>query len=140
MWIALTLAGAVAAWAAWISWRYPVLPRPRWKFNSIVPRLLNTGAVAVLGWCFVAGNTIGSYHRAHEEYHHRRVVALGRWRHLATFLLDFVRGLFRHGFATVQMPSGKRYLKAYWWHPEEIAARGYEMSQGHTYTALGGSR
>lgn len=130
---------AIVAAVAWIDWRYPLTPRPRWKFNALLPKLLGTGAVACLGWVFVAGNRIGAHHRAHEEYHHRCVLRLGRWRHLALFLWEFLRGLWRHRFATYTTATGRRYLMAYWWHPEEIAARAYADAEHRNYVPLGGS-
>jgi hypothetical protein len=138
MWTLLLLAVAAVAWAAWLTWRYPLRPRPRWKFQSIIPRILNTGAVTMLGWCFVAGNRIGAHHRAHEEYHHREVVRLGRWRHLWSYLWAFVTGLWRTRAGTYTTATGRRYLRAYWEHPEEVAARAYADAQHEHYVPLGG--
>jgi hypothetical protein len=138
LWTLLWIVAAWAVFAGWLAYRYPLTPRPRWKFKSIIPRILNTGAVTVLGWCFVAGNRIGAHHRAHEEYHHRCVVRLGRWRHLWAYLWAFVGGLWRHRLGTYTAASGKRYLLAYWWHPEEIAARAYSDARHADYTPLGG--
>jgi hypothetical protein len=136
--LVLLLVVACAAWAVWLSYRYPLRSRPRWKFQAIIPRLLNTGAVTMLGWCFVAGDRIGSHHRAHEEYHHQCVVRLGRWRHLWSYLWAFVVGLWRTRAATYTTATGRKYLQAYWWHPEEIAARSYADGHHVNYPPIGG--
>lgn len=139
-WLALAAIGA-ALWTRWLDWRYPVRPRPRYKFCHWLPRLLRTGAVTCLGWCFVRRAVILPHHRAHEEYHHSRVVALGRWRHLARYCWNSVAGLIRWGLArTVADGAGRAYLLAYHLHPEEIMAREYADANYTAYVALGSSR
>lgn len=132
-----TLVLAVLVWVIVLEVRYPVRPRPRWKFRSLIPVLLNTGAVTMLGWCFVRQGWIRSHHRAHEEYHHQQVVALGRWRHLWRYLIEFLRGLRIHGLAAYTHTTSKRYLLAYWAHPEEVAARLYAEANHANYPPLG---
>jgi hypothetical protein len=139
LWFALCIVAA-ALCVAWIEYRYPLASQPRYKFNSLIPALLRTGAVTCLGWCFVRGNRIGSHHRAHEVFHHRRVIAQGRWCHLWAYLCAFGAGLLRHGFAKVTSPTGREYLAAYWEHPEEIAARAYADANAEVYPPLGGVR
>lgn len=139
-WLALAAISA-ALWTRWLDWRYPVRPRPRYKFCHWLPRFLNTGAVTCLGWCFVRRSVILPHHRAHEEYHHQRVVALGRWRHLARYCWHSVAGLIRWGLArTVADASGRSYLLAYHLHPEEIMASEYADTHYTEYVALGSSR
>ena len=132
---------AAAATARWLDWRYPLRPRPRYRFCHWLPRLLRTGAVTCLGWCFVRRERILPHHRAHEEYHHSRVVALGRWRHLARYVLDSARNLLRYGLGRTEPDdNGRSYLLAYTLHPEEIAARAYADAHYAEYPALGGAR
>ena len=117
---------------------HPVRPTPRYKFNSWVPKLLNTGAVTFFGWCFVRRHFIAPHHRAHELYHHSEVVRLGRWRHLGGYLWTFCVALVRTRGAKVQAPNGRTYLAAYYDHPEERAARRYADEFGATTRAVGG--
>jgi hypothetical protein len=135
--VAVLLAWALVA--VWLEWRYPLGEHPVFKFNSPVPRLLRTGAVTVLGFCFVAGDRIGSHHRAHESYHHRCCVLRGRWSHLAEHLAGTLAGVWRHGLRRYTTATGRVYYAAYWWHPEEIAARAYADAVHHYYQPIGGA-
>jgi hypothetical protein len=116
---------------------HPVAALPRYKFNSIVPRILNTGAVTCLGWCFIRRHFITGHHRAHELYHHSEVCRLGRWRHLSGYLWAFLVLLVRTRGAKVQAPNGRIYLAAYYDHPEERAARRYADRFGITTRMVG---
>jgi hypothetical protein len=133
VWCLVIVVGLVV----WAVERKPLTAHPRFKFNSIIPLLLNTGAVTVLGWCFVRRNTIGAHHRAHETWHHLRVLSLGRWMHLWRYLLAFLGGIRKHRLGKVTTASGRVYLAAYWWHPEEIAARAYADANPTLYPPLG---
>lgn len=125
----------VLSLTAYMRW-HPIRETPRYKFNSIVPRLLDTGAVTILGWCFVRRHIITAHHRAHEEYHHQCAYYQGRWKHLGRYLLDFFRGLLRYRFQKVEGPT-RRYLAAYWLHPEEVAARAAADANAHRYQDIG---
>ena len=125
----------VLSLTAYMRW-HPIRETPRYKFNSIVPRVLNTGAVTVLGWCFVKRHFITSHHRAHEEYHHQCAYTQGRWRHLARFIWTFCCGLVEYRWQQVQGPT-RTYLAAYWFHPEEIDARRYADANAYRYDAIG---
>lgn len=114
---------------------HPMLAFPRYRFNALLPRVLNTGAVTILGWCFVRRQYITAQHRAHEQYHHVCALTMGRWKHLGMYLVHFVGGLRRYGLATVT-PAQRTYLKAYWLHPEEVAARAYADANAHRYTDI----
>jgi type VI protein secretion system component VasK len=127
------LALAVALYFA----AHPVRPGPRYKFNSIIPRLLDTGAVTCLGWCFVRRHFIAPHHRAHEHGHHEKVKEKGRWRHLYEYLRDFVGGLLRWGLERVETPTGKLVLRAYYDHPEERWCREYADAHAATTNGLG---
>ena len=136
LWI-VGIAVAIAVAVLWIEWRYPLQAHPRYKFNALLPKLLGTGAVTCLGWCFVAGAFIRSHHRAHEMAHHNAVVRLGRWRHLWFYVTDFLRGLAAYKLERVTSPSGRVYLRAYYDHPEEVAARAYADANATTWPTLG---
>lgn len=133
----LVLFIAVVALAVFLDRRYPVGPLPRYVWRSWIPRVLRTGAVTFGGFCFVLRSFIVGEHRAHEQYHHNRVRELGRIWHLVRYLGLFVAGLLRHGFTRYTSFSGRTYLMAYWWHPEEVAARAYGAAMAAEYGTLG---
>ena len=133
--VALILLAAVVG--VRLLYRVPLRSFPRYRFNSIVPRLLNTGAVTCLGYCFVRGSFIRGQHRAHEQHHHNQVVALGRATHLYRYIRTFLVLLWRTKAAKAQAPNGRLYLMAYYDHPEEKAARIYEGIHAHTWPAIG---
>lgn len=126
-----------AALGVWSVYRVPLRSFPRYKFNSLIPRLLNTAAVTCLGWCFVRGSFIRGQHRAHEQHHHNQVVACGRATHLARYLWTLVVLFIRTKGSKVQAPNGRTYYAAYYDHPEEKAARIYEGIHAHTWPAIG---
>jgi hypothetical protein len=133
----LALAVLVAAWVLWVNSHRLQPHHPRFKFNSIVPRLLNTGAVTVLGWCFVRRNYIAPKHRAHETWHHLEVVRLGRWRHLWRYLWTLAVLAWRTRLSKVEGPNGRIYFAAYYDHPEERAARKWADDHPTTYSPIG---
>jgi len=116
---------------------HPVRPSPRYKFNSWVPKLLATGAVTCLGWCFVRRHFIVPHHRAHENGHHEKVKEKGRWRHAYEYLRDMCAGLVRWGFERVETPTGRMVLRAYYDHPEERWCRQYADDHAATTNGLG---
>lgn len=117
--------------------RVPLRANPRYKFNSAIPWLLRTGAVTVLGWCFVRGSFIRSQHRAHEMYHHNKVVYKGRWVHLGSYIWTFIVLFVRTRGARMRAANGRVYFVAYYDHPEEIQARQYEVVHSLTWPSLG---
>jgi hypothetical protein len=137
MMLALLLAAAVAGWVLWVNSHPMGKNHPRFKFNSPIPKLLGTGAVCVLGWCFVRGNHIGAHHRAHETWHHLEAVRLGRWRHLWRYLWALAVLAWRSRLSKVEGPNGRIYLAAYFDHPEERAARKYADANHGQYVPLG---
>lgn len=128
---------AVVVVLLWIASRRPLTSFPRYKFNSWIPVILNTGAVTFWGYCFVRASFIRGGHRAHEQYHHLRVIAMGRLGHLTGYLWTLLVGLWRTKLSKVEAPNGRVYLAAYYDHPEEKAARAYEALHLHTWPALG---
>ena len=108
----------------------------RYRFNSVLPRLLSTGAVTFGNRVYVRRHYIRREHRAHEEYHAAESRRLGTIPHLARFVWWFLRGVGKHGFKRITA-HGRSYLRAYWLHPEEVAARAYGAAHAHEYTDLG---
>jgi hypothetical protein len=135
--ILLALAVLVGAWVLWVNSHRLQPHHPRFKFNSIVPRLLNTGAVTCLGWCFVRRNFIQPKHRAHETWHHLEVVRLGRWRHLWRYLWTLAVLAWRTRLSKVEGPNGRIYFACYYDHPEERAARKWADDHPTTYSPIG---
>jgi hypothetical protein len=135
--ILLSLFVLGVAFAVILEWRYPMREVPYEKFNSFIPVLLGSAACSFLGFIFYRRHFASSKLRTHEWYHWMRAKEMGRWTHLLEYIADFLTGLLQYGLKTVYVEQfGKKYLLAYWNHPEEELARAYE-TYAHPRPPLG---
>ena len=124
--------------AAILEWRYPMRDVPYEKFNSLIPVLLGSAACSFLGFIFYRRHYVSSALRTHEWYHWLQAKEKGRWMHLLDYVADFVVGLLARGFARIYVREFQRkYLAAYWFHPEEVMARAYADIMANRRPPLG---
>lgn len=128
-------------WCWWLGKRADARDGPIYKFNSLIPALLDSGAVSLLGYIWVRRAGITAILRRHEEGGHWRIQhEKGHFRGAVDYLVDAVRSMRAHGFGMITVDyHGKklRYRAWYWRHPEEVLARKEELDDRYAFRALG---